>query len=427
MAVSKTALGINARNYLYIRTLNRHAAKQRADDKLATKQSLLKRGIPTAPLIAKFRSFSEVRKYDWGALRGDFVVKPARGYGGDGIIVVYKWDGERGRRLHGVPISRAEIERHMFAILDGAFSIDNLPDAAFLEERVIVSGAMRKLVHGGVPDLRIIVTNRIPIMAMLRLPTRVSGGKANLHQGALGVGVDMRTGITTKGVFFGRAVTFIPGTSVKVRGRKIPHWDKVLAIAVRAQEASGLGYAGIDIVFDQNHGPLVLEVNARPGLQIQLANGSSLRTRLERVADIHIPSGDHGIELAKRLFAERALAEVPSANNVLHVIERVVIVGKNGKRLVHAKVDTGAYRTAIDASLVDELGLDSHHEKIKVLSGSGKQTRHTVRLTMRLRGRTLHTVATYNDRAHMRFPVIIGRRDLVGFLVDPTVYPEDVK
>lgn len=426
MAVSKQPLGLNGRNYLYIRPLNRRRAKALADDKLLTKRRLLAHKIPTARLIKAFRSFGEVRAYDWHKLSGDFVLKPAHGYGGAGIKVVRGWKEGYGKTMNGERIGLEELEAEIFSTLDGAYSLDNLPDIAFLEERVVVSSTMRKLSAGGVPDVRVIVCNKVPIMAMLRLPTVYSEGKANLQQGAIGIGIDLRTGITTKGVFYGEEVVYIPGTKTKVRGIKIPEWEKILDISVRSQIASKLGYAGIDIVLDEEKGPLVLELNARPGLKIQLANGASLRTRLERVSDMKVPSVEHGIDLSKRLFAESALADVQEPTNVLHVVEKVTIYGPKGKKVVHAKIDTGAFRTALDVTLVEELGLDPHHEKVRVISGSGKQTRHTVQITLRLRGKDIETVASYNDRAHMRFPVIIGRRDLKGYLVNPTLYADDV-
>jgi alpha-L-glutamate ligase-like protein len=426
MAVSKQPLGLNARNFLYIRPHNKRRAKVRADDKLLTKRVLLREGIPTPKLLATFRSLHDVRTFDWSKTSRAFVLKPARGYGGEGIIVVGKWDGEKGRRS-GRDIAKSELEAEIFSILDGAYSLDNLPDSAFLEERVTVSGALRKYCKKGVPDIRVIVARGVPIMAMLRLPTEYSDGKANLHQGALGVGIDLRTGITTKGIFFGKEVTLIPGTKLKVRGIKVPLWPKILEIAVHTQSVCGLGYAGIDIVLDEEKGPLVLEVNARPGLQIQLANGASLRTRLERIEGMKIPSQAYGIELGKKLFAESALAEVQEANNILHVVEKVTIVGPKGKKSVYAKIDTGAFRTALDASLVDELGLDPHHKEVRVTSGSGHQTRKTVRATLRLRGKEIATIASYNDRTHMRFPMIIGRKDLKGFLVDPQAHPDDLR
>lgn len=428
MAVSKIALGLNARNYLYIRPFNGRRAKRRADNKLLTKRALVRNDIPTPQLLAIFKTFRDARAFDWTKLKGSFVLKPARGYGGGGIMVVRNWDGERGKRIGGKEVTIQELETEIFGILDGAYSLDNLPDTAFIEKRVIVSSAMRKLAKRGVPDVRVIVAHRVPIMAMLRLPTVHSDGKANLHQGALGIGIDLRTGITTKGILYGDDVVHIPDTKMKVRGIKIPQWDQILKYATQAQEVSGLGYAGIDIVLDEEEGPLVLEVNARPGLQIQLANGASLRTRLDRLEDMRVPSTEFGIDLAQRLFAEHALSDVRGDTKVLHIVEKIALLGPNGKKkVVRAKIDTGAYRTAIDEKLVKELEFPTRDERVHVRSGSGKQYRHTARVRIRLRGKEIETVASFSDRTHMTFPVIIGRRDIKGYLVDPTVYPEDVK
>ncbi|MRR31196.1 alpha-L-glutamate ligase-like protein, partial [bacterium] len=54
-------------------------------------------------------------------------------------------------------------------------------------------------------------------------------------------------------------------------------------------EMTGLGYLGVDLVIDRDRGPLLLELNARPGLAIQLANRHGLRTRLDQV-DRALPS-----------------------------------------------------------------------------------------------------------------------------------------
>lgn len=428
MAVSKLILGMNARNFLFLNRYNRAWAKKIADDKLSTKERLLEADIPTTKLLASFEHYDDVRHFDWGSLPSDFVLKPARGYGGEGIIVVRKWDGERGTRTDGSEISHVELESEIFDIIDGAHSIDNLADRAFFEERVIVQTSFRKISAGGVPDVRVIVCNKVPIMAMLRLPTQSSGGRANLHMGAIGIGIDLRTGITTKGIIRNVDVVNIPNSKTKVHGIKVPCWDKILEISSRAQEKSGLGYAGIDLVIDERHGPLVLEVNARPGLTIQLANGESLRTRLERVAGLSVGSVAKGIDIAQEIFAEPELAELPSEDNILHVIEKIQIYGKGNKRkTVLAKIDTGAFRSALDAKLVEELELDRQTQKIRITAGSGSQVRETVKVEFKLRGKDISTVATYLNREHMRFPVIVGRRDLQGFLVDPSAVRDTVQ
>ncbi len=426
MPVSNAMLGMNARNFLYIRNFNRRSQKLVADDKLLTKKRLLKAKVPTNAILANFDSLQGVRDFDWSSLPSDFAIKPAHGYGGRGIVVVRKWDGEHGVIEKGKRIDFYDLERIIFGALDGEHSLNNLPDTAFIEERIRPHTFFKKYASKGVPDIRVIVCNGVPIMAMMRLPTIYSDGKANLHLGALGVGIDMRTGITTFGVVGIQPVMFIPGTKTKVRGIKIPYWDDILRISVEAQQCSKLGFTGIDIVIDNKHGPLVLEINARPGLGIQIANQSSLRTRLERIGNLKVQTVDRGVELAKKLFAEESLEEVDEQSAILSVIEKVTIYGNDKKKTVRAKVDTGAYRTSIDSDLVEELGLDPHGTFVRVRSGSGRQKRRTVKLRFKLKNKEVETIATYTPRGHLRFPVIIGRKDMQGYLVDPSKIPEGV-
>lgn len=426
MAVSRSILGMNARNFLYIRPYNKRRHKLVADDKLATKQRLLEHGVPTTPLIATFSSLEQVRSFDWSTLPHRFVVKPAHGYGGRGIVCVNAWNGTQGKATKKEIVQIKDLEADMFEILDGAHSLNNLPDTAFIEERVLIHPFFKKLTEKGVPDIRVIVFNRIPVMAMLRLPTVHSDGKANLHLGAVGIGIDMRTGITTYGVAKGAAVTHIPGKKVKVSGIKIPDWKKILTTAVEAQQASKLGFVGIDIVLDREKGPLVLEVNARPGLSIQVANNDSLRTRLERVANVEVSSTQRAITIAQHLFADDDLTEVETSERILGVIEKITIYGEKKKKVILAKIDTGAYRTSIDVDLVHELGLDLHDKTVHIRSGTGRQKRRTARVRFKLRGKEVKSLVTYTERSHLRFPIIIGRKDIKGFLVDPSKIPEGV-
>ena len=427
MAISQSLLGMNARNYLYIRRFNRRSHKLVADDKLLTKQLLLKNGVATDPILAHFTTLQDVRLFDWASLPKSFVLKPSHGYGGRGITVVNKWNGESGKLTNGQRVTISDVERMIFGALDGEHSLNNLPDTVFIEDKIITHSFFKKYVHSGVPDIRVIVCNRVPVMAMMRLPTVYSDGKANLHLGALGVGIDLRTGITTHGTLHNKLIDFIPGTKTKVRGLKIPDWDTILEIAVSAQISSKLGFVGIDIVIDNIRGPLVLEINARPGLSIQVANQASLRTRLERIEDLKVPTVARGVELAKQLFAEEQLEDVKAEDRILSLIEKITIYGTKKKKVVRAKVDTGAYRTSIDSDLVDELGLDERNKYVRVRSGSGRQKRRTVTMRFKMKGKDINSIATYTPRGHLRFPVIIGRRDMSGFVVDPNDIPKGVK
>lgn len=427
MAISTSVLGMNARNFLYIRKYNRRSQKKVADDKLATKERFLTNGVPTTGLIAKFSSLEEVRVFDWATLPKDFVIKPSHGYAGQGIRIVRKWDGLQGKTSKGDTITKHDIEADIFDALDGEFSLKNLQDTAFIEDRVTVHSFFKKISAGGVPDIRVIVCNKIPVMAMLRMPTQYSDGKANLHMGAVGMGIDMRTGITTFGVSKGKLVKNIPGLKTKIRGIKIPYWNEILTVASQAQISSQLGFVGVDIVLDEARGPLVLEINARPGLSIQIANQDSLRTRLERVSHMEVKTVERAVELAQTLFANAALEGVGGDERILGVIEKVTIYGKDKRKTVQAKVDTGAYRTSIDSALVHELGLEKHDDVVHVRAGSGRQKRKTTKFTFKIKGVEKKTIATYTERSHMRFPMIIGRRDMKGFVVDPGKIPKGVK
>jgi alpha-L-glutamate ligase-like protein len=427
MAVSRFAMGMNARNFLYIRRYNRPSAKRLADDKLETKKVLIEHGIATMPILAAYYDPDDIRQFNWQSLPANgFVIKPARGYGGGGILAMKTWDGEKGVSVVNTEYTVKQLESHLLDILDGAFSLQFLPDKAYVEERVVLHQFFRKLAPVGIPDIRIIVFNQIPIMAMLRLPTVESGGKANLHQGALGIGIDIRTGITTNAMYKGKKVNYIPGTKTKLRGIKIPQWDDLLLLAAKTQNVIGLGYAGVDIVFDAKRGPIILEINSRPGLAIQIANNTSLRTRLERVENMPVSTPQRGVEIAKSLFTEPFSDRVSTSPTVLTIIQPVILRHQDKVIPIKAKLDTGANRTSIDYKLAEELGLRFNPEKIRVNSASGETLRPTVNLTFELAGKKIKSLATLADRQTLMYPMIVGRRDLTGFLIKP-VLSEDIE
>ncbi|MFW0871036.1 MAG: sugar-transfer associated ATP-grasp domain-containing protein [Patescibacteria group bacterium] len=421
---SQPPLGMNARNFLYILPYNKSHAKQNADDKLKTKRLLLQKGLNTPALLASFNSVKNVRDFDWYQLPKSFVVKPARGYGGGGIILVKKWDGISGITEDGEHISVQDLESHIFDIIMGMFSLSSLADKAFIEERIVPMKFFKKIPIYGTPDIRVIVFSGVPVMAMMRIPTIISEGKANLTQGAVGLGIDISTGITTSGWQRGKTIRLFPGTRIKLRGIKIPMWEEVLEQAVQSANASKLGFAGIDIILDKNKGPLVIEINARPGLSIQSVCRASLWERLKRVTNI-TPKPDikRGIEIGKNLFTENFSQKVSKDKNanIIGIFEQVGIFNpQNGKDVqIEAKIDTGAYRTSIDQELANKLKLETTPRMIHVRSATGTAIRETAEVVLSIKNRKIPTLISVTDREHLRSDVIIGRKDLKGFLIDP--------
>lgn len=398
-----------------------------ADDKLETKKKLIEHNLATPTLFASFYDRDEIRAFDWNTLPSNgFVIKPARGYGGGGILPIKKWENGVAKTVSGEEYTKEQLESHLLDILEGAYSLQYLPDKAFIEERIIPDPFFKKLGSVGIPDIRIICFNKIPIMAMMRLPTAESHGKANLHQGALALGIDMRTGITTSAVYKGNIITTIPSTKLKTRGVKLPDWDDLMLLASKTQAIIKLGYAGVDIVLDSKKGPMVLEVNARPGLSIQIANQDSLRTRLERVEHMNVTTSERGVEVAKSLFAASFSEKVVTSPRVLSVIEPVILRSKTHEKIIHAKVDTGAFRTSLDAELAEEMGfMENVAKKVYVQSASGNEYRSTGTITFELAGKKISTVASIVDRSHLQYAMIIGRRDLKGFLINPEILVKD--
>ena len=194
-----------------------------------------------------------------------------------------------------------EISYHVHMILAGVYSLGGQPDKALIEYRVHFDPLFEKISYQGVPDVRIITYLGVPAMAMVRLPTRQSRGKANLHQGAIGAGVDIGTGETLTAVWNSRIVSEHPDTVNPVSGLIIPNWDEMLLLAAKSQQLTKLCYQGIDIVLDRDLGPLILEMNARPGLAIQIANQAGLKPRFD-IIDAHV--GTHADEAARVKFAK---------------------------------------------------------------------------------------------------------------------------
>ncbi len=459
---SQKVLGMNARNLSYVRPLNLKKARAISDDKILSKKILKKVDVPVPALIACIDTHETLEGFDWSQLPDSFVIKPNRGFGGAGIIVLFgRKKGMRDAwvKADGSVVTAEDIRTHVHNIVEGMFSLSGVSDTALFEERLTLLKLFRPYSYRGIPDIRIIVYNRVPVMAMLRLPTRESGGKANLQQGGVGVGIDMATGTTTTAIQGkGKIIEYAPGTRMLLSGIKIPYWDDILLMAVRAQEASGLGFLGADVVIDRERGPMFLELNARPGLSIQVANMAGLKERLDRVAGLKITTALRGVRMGKDLFGGEIeeVLERSSGKRVIGSVERVTFIGKDDKEVaVEAKIDTGAYSTSIDRALARELGfgatldafdkidfsayelipekegeikktiLAQYSENVPgltdvavVFSSSGATIRPVVKLSFIMDA--VRVVAKVNvvDRAKLKYPAIIGKRNLHKFLVD---------
>ncbi|MBI2465274.1 ATP-grasp domain-containing protein [Candidatus Shapirobacteria bacterium] len=444
----------NERNKVYLRK-NSSLGRAIADSKHRTKILLGKAGVGVPALIKRFRDSFEVEKFKWEKLDGNFVVKPVSGYGGEGILIIRKIlnpksqvqnKETRWQMMDGKIISESGIKNHCQDILAGKYSLHGMPDTVLVEERIKIHPMFLAITKSGTPDIRVIVYNKVPVMAMFRIPTEKSKGKANLQQGAMGLGVDLATGITTFGIE-GKSEEikklYDSGKKkwIKVNGIKVPLWREILETAVNCQKAiPGLGFLGVDVVLDKERGPMVLEVNSRPGLSIQICNKAGLKQRMEKVDDIDVRSTNHAVTLAKYLFGESFFEKVEQKEKIKTVepLETIKVkipkgfrpelskspilrMGKHRVVEVRAKIDTGAFRSSIDVVLAEKLGLLQDNRVLyyrHYRSSLGKnKDRPVVGATFWLNGKKVTTAVNVADRAKLRTKFLLGRKDLEGFLI----------
>ncbi|MBN2101127.1 hypothetical protein JW710_04545 [Candidatus Dojkabacteria bacterium] len=483
-------LGLNKRNAIYMRPYNRSRAKEIADDKLLCKKILSRNGIPTAEIYKVIRNKKQLEALNWDKLPKSFALKPNIGTGGSGILVFVgkKTNSLDWIRPDGSTMSSNQIKNHISNILDGQFSMGNRHDIALIEERIINHPLLKPYSYKGIPDIRIIVFNKVPIMAELRLPTRQSGGVANLHAGGIGVGIDIATGITTTAIIrqgasmFSDIYRIIETTpdekQLPLSGIQIPDWKNILKIAIKCQLATGLGFFGADIALDRDKGPVVFELNARPGIAIQTANLSGMKDRLERVKGLKINDANHGIRVAQNLFGGEVEDEVKavSGRQIIGLVEKATlfyqapaqetdkIIPKSKRKRrkkpkdenIRAKVliNTGSVISRIAEKTAGKLGFkeeldhfasleipdkfESRSEALKYKEENSTKLepfkrileyrittdeeavriRPTIEIPMELASVSLTPTMIVSIMKEVPYPVTMGRRDLKLFLVD---------
>jgi alpha-L-glutamate ligase-like protein/uncharacterized protein (TIGR02421 family) len=410
-------LGINARNLLYIRPYNTRKAVRFADDKLKTKQFLSARDIPVPRLYQVIRTKEELEKFDFSTLPSSFVLKPNMGFGGEGIIPFIDRKDGGFEKSSGVVMHEEELSEHIDDILEGRFSISGVTDVAFFEQRVICEDSLAEFAYKGLPDIRIVVHNLIPVMAMLRLPTKESDGKANLHQGAIGVGIDIAKGTATHLVYKNKIIDEVPNVGA-IRGLKIPYWDEILLAASRVQLVTNLGYLAVDIVIDRNVGPVLLEINARAGLAVQIANLAPLRKRLERIEGVKVTSPEKGVRIAQDMFGNKIEKEVKkiSGKEVIGSMEKVSVLGMGETHQVWASINPLLEESLVSEKLVKRLDV------LEQVEGS-----EFVRMKLSLAEKRFQTLARPQDLSDLPYEMVLGRRDLQHFLIDPSKSKEVTK
>lgn len=414
-------LGMNARVQIYT-SQNSKKAKSYGFSKLRSKAFLAKHGVQVAQLYARITSQEELRSFDWHDISGTFAVKPASGSAGKGIIVIKgKIDHDTWEDIGGEQYTEDELDLHVRDILDGQYSTWGSHHMAIIEERVPIHPDLEPYVRLGTPDVRVIVYRRIPVMAMIRLPTESSRGRANLDQGAIGLGIDMGTGRTTYGVSGKKKIiTYLPHSNEPVSGILIPYWFDVLKTAIRAANATGLTYMGADIFIHPEKGPMVAEVNAFPGLSIQLANQAGLRQRLERIEGVSARNVVHAAKIGQALFAESYPGTTGEGEKpIIHWKETIKVKGDDERyHDILTRMNTTRFRSAIAEKVATELRLNEMKDKLWNQQDEEEGNIPVVPVTIKVKDRIIHTDMLVSRKLnHKKHDMELGRKDLGSFLI----------
>ncbi len=416
-------LGMNARIQQYT-AQNDSTAKQLGFSKLRTKTFLKKHNIPVPELYAVISSREELRAFDWSSIKSAFAVKPASGSAGKGILVIKRKLKNQSvwADIEGNEYSAQDLSLHVADILEGQYTTWGTQHKALIEERIGIHPDLEPYVEVGTPDIRVILLNNIPVMAMARLPTEESEGRANLDLGAIAVGIDFGTGRSTYGVSGKKkTIKFFPRDNVPVGGIEIPYWKQVLKTAVRVANATGYKYLGVDIFVDPERGPVVAEVNGFPGLSIQLANRAGLRRRLERLRDVEARNVNHAVKIAQALFAENYPSQTFSDLDlmILSPIEPVTVYGDNENEVsINGLMNTGRTRSVINLEVAKELGLFEPEDTLwkQAVGEEGKLP--FVEVKYKIRDKVFTTTMGVSKHLGSRqWDIELGRKDLKGFLV----------
>ena len=298
-------LWMNKRYLKYIKALNPKKDMKIADNKLKTKKLLQDLDIPSPKLIDVIKNRKQLQNYDFSKLEWkEFVVKPNKWSKGKGILIC-KMINKNIVKISWKLVDIETFKKQIADILDGRYSMTMWSDIAFIEEKIIPWDDFAIFCKYWLADIRLITMKLVPIMAMLRYPTKESNWKANIAAGWIGFGIDIASGKIIS-MYYNRKIYTkkFPEDYKEFQWKVISYWDDILLYSSQIQYFTNIWYLWLDWTIAQSW-PNLIEINAMAGMEIQLVNGEWLENRLKKVEDLKITSPSKWVEVWKTLFSQK--------------------------------------------------------------------------------------------------------------------------
>ena len=298
-------LWMNKRYLKYIKAFNPKKDMKLADSKLKTKKLLQDLDIPSPKLIDVIKNRKQLQNYDFSKFEWEeFVVKPNK-WSKWKWILICKMINKNIVKISWQLIDIDTFKKQIADILDGRYSMTMWADIAFIEEKIIPWDDFSIFCEYGLADIRLITMQLVPVMAMLRYPTKESDGKANIAAGWVWFWIDIASGKITS-MYHNRKIYIkeFPEDYKQFQWKQISYWDDILLYSSQIQYFTNIWYLWLDWTIAQPW-PNLIEINAMAGMEIQLVNGEWLENRLKKVEDLKITSPSKWVEVWKSLFSQK--------------------------------------------------------------------------------------------------------------------------
>jgi hypothetical protein len=261
-------------------------------DKAAFADHFRDHGIPAVPTLALFHSGAMTSDCADDAFRADLFVKPLVGKGGRGG---QRWDycgSDEYRSSQGLVLRR----RELFA----RWLNKSVRKPLLVQPRILNHIALRSLNNGALSTIRLLTCldedDRPELIgAIMRMAIGKNVVVDNAHAGGIAAAVNLETGTLGPASDLGMSARLgwlneHPTTHARIEGVTLPCWPSVRKLVARAHSTiPGAVVLGWDVAITPD-GPLLIEANGGPGLEImQRANRQGFsRGRLGELLAFHL-------------------------------------------------------------------------------------------------------------------------------------------